>query len=115
MKSEHDEIKKRLHGYLRGTLTKDAAAMVEDHLLRCDECAEDYDRKHERHLKSLLAGLPPHLHLSVVLTVYKGLSMSETAAVMGCSEGAVKANYHSAIKKLSAGMPCIASTQGIDL
>ncbi|MBF0519305.1 MAG: RNA polymerase sigma factor [Nitrospirae bacterium] len=57
-------------------------------------------KERERHLKSLLASLPHRQRLSVILRLYKDLSVAETAAVMGCSEGAVKAHYHSAIKKL---------------
>ncbi|MBF0456775.1 MAG: zf-HC2 domain-containing protein [Nitrospirae bacterium] len=42
MKSGHDEIKDMLHGYLHGTLTKDASALVKDHLSCCDECADEF-------------------------------------------------------------------------
>ncbi|MBF0565911.1 MAG: RNA polymerase sigma factor [Nitrospirae bacterium] len=52
-----------------------------------------------RHFGSLLATLPERQRLSVVLRVYGGLSISETAIAMGCSEGAVKAHYHNGIKK----------------
>ncbi|QWR76276.1 RNA polymerase sigma factor [Candidatus Magnetomonas plexicatena] len=58
------------------------------------------EKERERLLKSLLAALPVRQRLTVILRVYKDLSIAETAAVMGCSEGAVKAHYHSAIKKL---------------
>ena len=38
--------------------------------------------------------------LAIVLRVYDGLSCSETAKAMGCSEGAVKAHYHNGVKRL---------------
>lgn len=49
-----------------------------------------------------LGALPERQRAAVVLRVYEGLSVSETAAVMGCSEGAVKAHVHHAVKKLGA-------------
>ncbi|MBF0553334.1 MAG: RNA polymerase sigma factor [Nitrospirae bacterium] len=62
------------------------------------------EKEQERNLKVLLAALPPRQRLSVILRVYKGLSLAETADVMGCSQGAVKSHYHSAIKKLKTTM-----------
>jgi hypothetical protein len=42
MKSEHDEsIKDMFHGYLNGTLTREAAALLKEHLSGCDECAAE--------------------------------------------------------------------------
>ncbi|WP_420263832.1 RNA polymerase sigma factor [Candidatus Magnetominusculus dajiuhuensis] len=70
-------------------------------------------KEQARDLKVLLAALPPRQRLSVVLRVYEGLSMAETATVMGCSEGAVKSHYHSAIKKLKTAM--VATKTGKDL
>ena len=46
--------------------------------------------------------LPERQRLALCLRVYDGLSCSETATVMGCSEGAVKTHYHHAVKKLKA-------------
>lgn len=71
------------------------------------------EKQQERHLKGLLASLPPRQRLSVILRVYKGLSLAETADVMGCSVGAVKSHYHSAINKLKAAMA--ASLKGREL
>jgi len=44
--------------------------------------------------------LPERQKLAVVLRVYENLSCAETAKAMGCSEGAVKAHYHSGVKRL---------------
>lgn len=44
--------------------------------------------------------LPERQKLAVVLRVYESLSCAETAKAMGCSEGTVKAHYHSGVKKL---------------
>ncbi|MBF0456777.1 MAG: RNA polymerase sigma factor [Nitrospirae bacterium] len=71
------------------------------------------EKERARRLKGLLAGLPPRQRLSVILRVYRGLSLAETAAVMECSEGAVKSHYHLAINKLKTAMP--ADMQGKDL
>ncbi|MBF0516404.1 MAG: RNA polymerase sigma factor [Nitrospirae bacterium] len=62
------------------------------------------EKERQLHLRRQLATLPPRQRLSVILRVYNGLSLAETADVMGCSQGAVKAHYHSAIKKLKAVM-----------
>lgn len=52
------------------------------------------------HIQEGLRKLPDRQRLAVMLRVYDGLSCSETAGVMGCSEGAVKAHYHLGVKKL---------------
>jgi len=44
--------------------------------------------------------LPERQRLAVILRAYEGLSCSETAQIMGCSEGAVKAHYHHGVKRL---------------
>ncbi|MBI5180086.1 MAG: sigma-70 family RNA polymerase sigma factor [Nitrospirae bacterium] len=51
-------------------------------------------------IKEAMDKLPERQRLSVVLRVYDELSCSETAEVMGCSEGAVKAHYHNGVKRL---------------
>ena len=55
-------------------------------------------------LKRALKTLPERQKMAVVLRVYDGLSCCETAEAMGCSEGAVKAHYHSAVKRLREAM-----------
>jgi RNA polymerase sigma-70 factor (ECF subfamily) len=51
-------------------------------------------------VKKGLDELPERQRLAVILRAYEGLSCAETAHVMGCSEGAVKAHYHNAVKRL---------------
>ncbi len=51
-------------------------------------------------IKKGLDTLPQRQRLAVILRAYEGLSCAETAHVMGCTEGAVKAHYHNAVKKL---------------
>jgi|Deesub1362A_J573_1020465.scaffolds.fasta_scaffold00882_15 RNA polymerase sigma-70 factor (ECF subfamily) len=58
------------------------------------------ERERERLIRDALNGLPPKQRLAIVLRAYEGLSSREAAAVMGCSEGAVKAHYHLGIKRL---------------
>jgi len=52
------------------------------------------------YLKKALSELPERQKLAVILRAYEGLSCKETAGVMGCSEGTVKAHYHAAVKGL---------------
>lgn len=58
------------------------------------------DRERRDRLTRGLGALPERQRTAVVLRVYEGLSVSETAGVMGCSAGAVKAHFHHAVKKL---------------
>ncbi len=52
------------------------------------------------YLRKALGALPERQRLAIILRTYEGLSCKETAEVMGCSEGAVKAHYHTAVKGL---------------
>ncbi|HEY8469071.1 MAG TPA: RNA polymerase sigma factor [Longimicrobiales bacterium] len=47
-----------------------------------------------------LARLPEKQRLAVTLRVYHDLSYGEISAVVGCSEGAARVNYHLGIKRL---------------
>lgn len=58
------------------------------------------EQERREQIKQGLAGLPERQRMAVVLRAYEGLSCEETAQVMGCSEGAVKAHYHLGVKKL---------------
>ncbi len=58
------------------------------------------DKEKREHVKRCLYELPERQRLTVILRAYAGLNCSETARVMGCSEGAVKAQYHNAVKRL---------------
>lgn len=52
------------------------------------------------HIRKGLDRLPERQRLAVILRVYEEMSCRETAGVMGCSEGAVKAHYHNGVNKL---------------
>lgn len=57
--------------------------------------------KEERdRMRQALARVPERQRMAVVLRVYEGFDIAETASAMGCSEGAVKAHYHLAVQKL---------------
>lgn len=51
-------------------------------------------------IKKGLNELPERQRLALVLRAYEGLSTCDTAQVMGCSEGTVKALYHNGVKRL---------------
>ena len=55
-------------------------------------------------LKSAFDGLPPAMRATAVLRLYVGLSVSETAEVLGCSEGTVKSNLHDARRRLTQAL-----------
>jgi RNA polymerase sigma factor (sigma-70 family) len=52
-------------------------------------------------LKQAFDSLPPRMRATAVLRLQAGLSEDETAAVLGCSVGAVKSNLHDARKRLT--------------
>lgn len=58
------------------------------------------ENEEKEHIKKGLSELPERQRLAIILRIYDGLSCIETARVMGCSEGAVKAHYHNGVKKL---------------
>ncbi|HWR90227.1 MAG TPA: RNA polymerase sigma factor [Dissulfurispiraceae bacterium] len=62
--------------------------------------SELIEKEKKEYIKECLSSLPERQRAALVLRVYEGLSCAETASVMGCSEGAVKAHYHHAVKKL---------------
>lgn len=49
---------------------------------------------------SLVAELPPSQRATIVLRFWEGMSVSETAAALGCSTGTVKSNTHHALAGL---------------
>lgn len=53
-----------------------------------------------RHVRTSLSTLPDRQRTAITLRAYEGLSLKETAEVMKCSDGAVKAHYHNGMKKL---------------
>ena len=58
------------------------------------------ENEKRNYIRKGLDELPERQKLAIVLRVYNGLSCSETAKAMGCSEGAVKAHYHNGVKRL---------------
>ena len=58
------------------------------------------EKEKKEHIKNGLNELTERQRLAVILRVYEGMNCNETARVMGCSEGAVKAHYHNGVKRL---------------
>lgn len=54
-------------------------------------------------VRALVGTLPPRQRTALVLRHYVGMNVAETAAVMRCAEGTVKALTHRAIGALNAG------------
>lgn len=68
-----------------------------------DRAAESVAGEHatfDRHLWSVVCGLPPRQRAAVVLRYYEGLTERETAEVLGCSVGNVKSQTHRALAAL---------------
>jgi RNA polymerase sigma-70 factor (ECF subfamily) len=78
--------------------------------VRLDELVEDdhkpgistevMEKEQREYLRASLDELPERQKLALILRLYNGFSYAETAAAMGCSEGAVKAHYHNAVSRL---------------
>lgn len=65
-------------------------------------CALDslIEKEKRQIMKKEISTLPERQRAAIVLRAYQGLSLAEAALVMGCTEGAVKAHYSLALKKL---------------
>ena len=48
----------------------------------------------------LLERLPPKQRMAVTLRIQQGLSYAEIGAVIDCTEGAARVNYHLGVKRL---------------
>jgi RNA polymerase sigma-70 factor (sigma-E family) len=66
--------------------------------VRPDEAATDRER--DRAVVAAVAGLPRRQREAVVLRYFENLSTAETAAALGCSEGAVKGYLNRAMTTL---------------
>ena len=51
-------------------------------------------------VREAIGSLPPRQRTAVILTKYQGMTLSEAAMVLGCSEGAVKQLIHRALPDL---------------
>lgn len=79
---------------------------LEEHLSAHEPSALDQMHRAQlsAHLLEGMGGLPPQQRAVMVLRVQEGLTGAQTAQSMGLSEGAVKAHYHLAMKKLRQHM-----------
>jgi RNA polymerase sigma-70 factor (ECF subfamily) len=58
------------------------------------------ERQQRQRVRDAVRSLPERQKTALILRAYEGLTCADTAAAMGCSEGAVKAHYHHAVGKL---------------
>jgi RNA polymerase sigma-70 factor, ECF subfamily len=58
----------------------------------------------ERRLAALIAALPEHFRVAIVLRHVEGLSYAEMAALLGQPTGTVKAHVHRAVKQLQRAL-----------
>lgn len=59
-------------------------------------------KEHRALLRNALGGLPEKQRLTLLLRVQEEKKFDEIAAIMKCSVGTAKANYHYAVRKLKA-------------
>ena len=64
------------------------------------EAVEQVDSAATVTVRQAVAGLPKRQRTAVILRFYEQLSVAETAALMGCAEGTVKALTHKAVRRL---------------
>ncbi len=58
----------------------------------------------DTYIKQVLSGLPPKQRETFCMRHYDELSYEEISAITGTSEGALKANYHWAVKKIAEAL-----------
>lgn len=61
-------------------------------------------RRLARALAHLIRGLTPRQRSALLLKKYEGLSYSDVAGVLGCSEESARANVYQAMKKIRNGL-----------
>ena len=65
-----------------------------------DPAVKTENRAEASRVEQMLGLLPPKQRLAVSLRVQQGLSYSEVAAALNCSEGAARVNSHLGVKRL---------------
>lgn len=58
------------------------------------------EKERKIHINNALKKLSARQKAALLLRAYEGLSLRETARIMDCTEGAVKAHYHNGVRKL---------------
>lgn len=96
-------------GYARTTLVNTASSWFRRRSWRNErpsaslpDRAHDHDPTDRTLLVSALAQLPPRQRAAIVLRYYEDLSVAQTAAALGCSEGTVKSQTSDALTRLRA-------------
>ncbi|MCL5022118.1 MAG: RNA polymerase sigma factor [Nitrospirae bacterium] len=86
--------------HLRGNRREERELEESDAAVHPGALSDIIEKEKRECVKKGLERLSERQRLAIVLRAYEGLSCEETARVMGCSEGAVKAHYHNAVKRL---------------
>jgi RNA polymerase sigma-70 factor (ECF subfamily) len=85
----------------RGGAISDDGRIADDQLAGGDGPDQAAALHEEREgLRALLADLPQRQREAVVLRFFEEMSVEETAALMGCAPGTVKATIHQALRAL---------------
>ena len=71
-------------------------------LWRPRDVGDSPDDDESARLRAALADLPPRQREAVALRYLEGLDVRQTAALMGCAPGSVKASVHAGLKALRA-------------
>lgn len=82
----------------RREVVLDEAQSVADE--RVDAAGAAVIRDEAGRINAVLARLPEKQRMAVSLRVHQGLSYQEIGAVLDCSEGAARVNYHLGVKRL---------------
>jgi RNA polymerase sigma factor (sigma-70 family) len=69
-----------------------------------DPARDITNRELDRDINKAVDSLPARQRMAFVLRYYEGMPFAEVAETMGVTEGAAKANYHQAVRKLQKGL-----------